>query len=434
VNDGIFHMPTEWQLIDDALQLIYDAGSGCHLVKMDVKSAYRQLPIHPDDWHLFGFVCEDLLFIDTYLPFGCRSSGCIWERYAQAAQWILSRHYGIHRTARWVDDFLLVLDAAQSKELVSVARKAFDDIGMPMDRGKEVGPSNELTYIGYLINTVGLTIGVPTEKRESALKLLEASMGQRKISVEDLESLIGKLQFNEKAVRKGRSYLYNLRQQLIKAQKANAHSWHRIKFSSAAKQELKWWRNALQNDSKVSLLYYVKWTDPLGVLEPTSDASEWGCGAFFDAEYISLPWTDEVNAIAGLGTRRRSMPLCEAIGVAVAVSTWRHRFAGRQVLFRTDCLPVVHGINKGRSKSTSSEWQNAVYRFINRICHAHNIFLRAEHIKGTDNVLSDCVSRNMEQEFLQQCLQNGTAVKRAQVLPVILRPSLNTPAISFPSA
>jgi hypothetical protein len=39
VNDGIFHMPTEWQLIDDALQLIHDAGRGCHLVKMDVKSA-----------------------------------------------------------------------------------------------------------------------------------------------------------------------------------------------------------------------------------------------------------------------------------------------------------------------------------------------------------------------------------------------------------
>jgi hypothetical protein len=156
--------------------LIYDAGRGCHLVKMDVKSAYRQLPIHPDDWHLFGFVCEDLLFIDTYLPFGCRSSGCIWERYAQAAQWILSHHYGIHRTARWVDDFLFIFDPVNSKEQVLVAREAFTDIGMPMDQSKELGPSTELTYIGYLINTVDFTIGVPTEKRESTLKLLESSM------------------------------------------------------------------------------------------------------------------------------------------------------------------------------------------------------------------------------------------------------------------
>jgi hypothetical protein len=259
-------------------------------------------------------------------------------------------------------------------------------------------------------------------------------MSSRKISVAELESLIGKLQFNEKAVRECRSYLYALRKQLVRAQKAKAQAWHRIKFSSDAKYEMKWWHHALQHTSKVSLLHYVKWNDARGVLEPTSDASEWGCGAYFNAEYISLPWTEDVKEIAGLGTRRRSMPLCEAIGVAVAVSTWRHQFADRKVLFRTDCLPVVHGINKGRSKSTSSEWQNAVYRFINRICHKHNIFLDVEHIAGTDNILSDFVSRNMEQEFLQQCLQEGRVVSRAQVLPATLQPSLSTPAIFFPSA
>src|SRR6202048_65610 len=325
-------------------------------------------------------------------------------------------------------------DADKSKEQVLIARKAFDDIGMPMDLSKEIGPSTELTHIGYMINIVEFTIGVPSEKRESTLKLLESSMSNRKIRIEDLESLIGKLQFNEKAVRKGRSYLYALRKQLVKAQKAKAQSWHRIKFSSDAKHELKWWHHALQHDSKVSLLHYVKWSDPLGVLEPTSDASEWGCGAYFNSEYISLPWTDDVKQITGLGTRRRSMPLCEAIGVAVAISTWRHQFADRQVLFRTDCLPGVHGINKGRSSSSSSEWQNAVYRYINRICHKHNIFLHAKHIKGTDNVLSDFVSRNKEQEFLQHCLQEGRTVKRAQVLPVTLQPSLNIAVIFFPSA
>src|ERR1700738_2423855 len=91
-------------------------------------------------------------------------------------------------------------DADKSKEQVLIARKAFDDIGMPMDLSKEIGPSTELNYIGYLINTVDFTVGVPSEKRESTLKLLENFMSERKISIEDLESLIGKLQFNEKAV------------------------------------------------------------------------------------------------------------------------------------------------------------------------------------------------------------------------------------------
>jgi hypothetical protein len=62
VNGGIYHMPTTWQLIQHALQLMTDMGRGCHLAKMDVKSAYRLLPIHPTDWHLFGCVRGSIIY------------------------------------------------------------------------------------------------------------------------------------------------------------------------------------------------------------------------------------------------------------------------------------------------------------------------------------------------------------------------------------
>jgi hypothetical protein len=133
VNDGIYHMPTKWQLIHHALQLMSGMGRGCHLAKMDVKSAYRLLPIHPTDWHLFGCVIENLLFIDTYMPFGGRSSGYIWERYAQAMQWILQHKYGIPPTSRWVDDFLFVLSPLSSQSMLLKANEAFDKLGVPMD-------------------------------------------------------------------------------------------------------------------------------------------------------------------------------------------------------------------------------------------------------------------------------------------------------------
>ena len=178
-------------------------------------------------------------------------------------------------------------------------------------------------------------------------------------------------------------------------------------------------------------MHYVKWYNPLGILEPTSDASEWGCGAVFQNEYISLPWSDEIKTITGLNTDSRNMPLCEAIAVAISISTWHAKFANRQVLSCSDCLPVVHGINKGRSRSTSSPWLNAVYRFINRICHKHNIFLRAEHIRGTDNTSADLVSRNLISQLHDQA---GTTLAPAHVLPVILQPSVNTHVISFPPA
>src|SRR6202158_4979225 len=94
-------------------------------------------------------------------------------------------------------------------------------------------------------------------------------------------------------------------------------------------------------------------------------------------------------------------------------------------------LLLLHTCSLGASTLTCINVLMLIYRFTNRICHKHNIFLHAEHIKGTDIFLSDFVSRNMEHEFLQQCLQEGRTVKRVQVLPVTLQPSLSIPPSSF---
>lgn len=217
VNDGIYNMPTKWQLIQHALQLIVDTGVGCHLGKMDVKAAFRLLPIHPTDWHLFGCKVEGLCFVDTYLPFGGRSSGNIWERYAQAMQWMLVRQFGIPPTARWVDDFLFVLRPAESVAMMARANAAFAELGVPMDPNKEEGPTTSLVYMGYTLDTVRMTVGTSPKHREKLTAALQTAIG-RSVSVEDLESLIGKLEFVSIPLRLGRSYLFYTRRELYAAQ------------------------------------------------------------------------------------------------------------------------------------------------------------------------------------------------------------------------
>ena len=58
VNHGI---PKDWcslsyASMDDALQLIRTLRPGCQLLKMDLKNAYRVVPVHPDDQHLLGIL------------------------------------------------------------------------------------------------------------------------------------------------------------------------------------------------------------------------------------------------------------------------------------------------------------------------------------------------------------------------------------------
>jgi len=44
------------------------------MVKVDVKSAYRNVPVHPEDKWLMGMAWRVVLFVDTALPFGLWSA------------------------------------------------------------------------------------------------------------------------------------------------------------------------------------------------------------------------------------------------------------------------------------------------------------------------------------------------------------------------
>ena len=40
--------------VDDAAEFIAKVGFGALLAKLDIKSAYRNIPVHPGDRHLLG--------------------------------------------------------------------------------------------------------------------------------------------------------------------------------------------------------------------------------------------------------------------------------------------------------------------------------------------------------------------------------------------
>ena len=57
-------------MITDAARGITAYGRGARLIKLDIRNAYRVVPIHPDDRWLMRTIWEDSLFIDMALPLG----------------------------------------------------------------------------------------------------------------------------------------------------------------------------------------------------------------------------------------------------------------------------------------------------------------------------------------------------------------------------
>ena len=107
VNDGI---PKElcsmqYASIDDAVDMIMQAGQGCLLAKIDIEHVYRNIPVHNDDRPLLAMRWNDNLYIDTVLPFGLWSAPKIFSAVADALEWIL-QHQGVTFILHYLDDFL----------------------------------------------------------------------------------------------------------------------------------------------------------------------------------------------------------------------------------------------------------------------------------------------------------------------------------------
>ena len=112
VNDGIDPAlcSLEYVTVDIVADVV--AGlPGSSLSKIDVRSAYRTVPVHPEDRWLLGMLWEGQLFVDTVLPFGLRSAPKLFTAVADAVEWI-AKLRGIQPLFHYLDDFLLVSSSA----------------------------------------------------------------------------------------------------------------------------------------------------------------------------------------------------------------------------------------------------------------------------------------------------------------------------------
>ena len=82
MNDGIDKPMSllKYITVDEIVENVKKcSGRGALLEKLDKQSAFRTVPVHPDDRHLLGILWEDELFMDASLSFGLRSAPKIFN-------------------------------------------------------------------------------------------------------------------------------------------------------------------------------------------------------------------------------------------------------------------------------------------------------------------------------------------------------------------
>ena len=101
--------------VEDAAKIVTCLGRRTQLAKVDIKSAYRIIPVHPEDRLLLGMQWENKLYIDAALPFGLRSAPKIFSAVGEVLEW-RARFEGATRVLHYLDDFLMISPAVTKRQ------------------------------------------------------------------------------------------------------------------------------------------------------------------------------------------------------------------------------------------------------------------------------------------------------------------------------
>ena len=151
--------------VDDAINKILELGPNTLMAKIDIKSAFRLLPVHPADRHLLAMEWRNKIFIDTCLPFGLRSAPKLFNILADLLSWI-SMTKGVSFSIHYLDDFLTMGPAGSSvcQQNLDIFIQTCNELGIPLAEEKLEGPSTSFTFLGVVIDTSKSEIRLPEEK------------------------------------------------------------------------------------------------------------------------------------------------------------------------------------------------------------------------------------------------------------------------------
>ena len=405
VNDGISPelCSMHYTSVNQAAELVKVCGPGALLAKLDLKSAYRMVPVHPADQPLLGIEWQGQKYIDLALPFGLRSAPKLFTAVADALAWAMYNQ-GIDLLLHYLDDFFFCSPASSAErcsQALSTATLLCHRLGMPIAPEKIEGPSTVITFLGITIDSNKMELRLPPAKLARLRRDLQWWLARHNASKRQLESLLGHLNHAASVVRSGRTFTRHLIQAVRKLRLPE----QRTRLDSNCKSDIVWWDLFVQSWNGVSLLQ----NKSAGTVI-TSDASgSWGCGSFDNTsgQWFQLGWPDTWQAV--------NIAVKELLPIVLSAGLWGYGFKGTTVTFQSDNQAVVSALT---TRSVRHPHLMHLLRCLFFFEEHFQFDHRATHIPGSINCAADALSRNKVDDFFSiypQAIHQPTVIPQALV-------------------
>ena len=242
INGGIpeSYGMIQYSGIEEAIRAVQDWGKGCILAKRDFESAFRHIPISPDDSPLLGFQWKNRYYFERFLPFGLRTAPYLFNLFAEVFHWILDSELQRQNlaacTIHYLDDFLMVLPPhANPKEYTGIFSYLCSEVGLTIKTSKNE-EGNVVSFAGIEFDTKDMVIRLPTKKLLKARALVNDARKQKSLSLREIQKITGYLNFVSTVTPLGRTFLRRLYNMEVYFPAGNPH--HRRRISGEAKRDL----------------------------------------------------------------------------------------------------------------------------------------------------------------------------------------------------
>ena len=259
----------------------------------------------------------------------------------------------------------------------------FEKLGFVIHPEKSVlAPTHVITYLGFEINSVDMTVTLMREKKEKIFNTAASLLTLSSCSIRFLAKFIGQIVASFPGVKYGPLWYRNMENDKIEGLKMSKGKFDaNIQLSEMALAEISWWTENI-NSASNDIDAQSRHGEPDFII--FSDASLLGWGASCDLGQTGGHWlvTEtgmSINALelkAGLFGLQSLLP-----------STCRHV---RMMMDNTTAVACVNKMGTSHSKHC-----NMITKQIWDFCIEKGVWLSAAHVPGRENVDADLESRKI---------------------------------------
>lgn len=367
-----FKMESIYQVLDIIRPDVYMAS-------IDLKDAFYSIPIYIKHQKYLKFFVTNKIYQYTSMPNGYGPAMRIFTKVSKVPFSHL-RGKGFISVVFVDDSYLQGRTYEECLRNIEATIELLQSLGFIIHPTKSVlTPTQRITFLGFVIDSVKMTLEITKEKKEKIHSLCIDIMQAHKISLRKLASIIGNLVASFPAVPLGPFFYRNLEYQKILGLKFNNGKFDsHITLNNESKKEIRWWQNNI-----FEAFATLNIPDPDITIYTDASLTGWG---ITDGISPSGGRWDE-NEIAHIN-------VLELKAIQFGVLTYCKHKHYKHIRVMCDNTTAISYINKkGGMKSHEC---NKIAKEIWIWCTIRDLHISAAHIPGKSNIEADNNSRKFQ--------------------------------------